>query len=153
MKRKRILQKVLLPMIGITALWLLLEFGMRYYLSGPLKSDFYGSILRDLLFTRQDEYGIQVTSGSGWIHLGWIADHEGESYRLVFHSDNPYDFGVYRGRDNSPTLLTQLETHAPEFVYVPNTKKWYITTAGWPYVASLTSGEVAFAPLEWEPIK
>jgi arabinan endo-1,5-alpha-L-arabinosidase len=69
---------------------------------------------------------------------------------LVFHSDNPYDFGIYRGRNNSPTLLTELETHGPEFVYNPNTDSWYITTAGWPWVATLTSGEVAIAPVEWE---
>jgi hypothetical protein len=68
---------------------------------------------------------------------------------LVFHSDNPYDFGVYRGRDHSPTLLTELETHGPEFVYNPDTDSWYITTAGWPWVATLTSGEVAVAPLAW----
>jgi len=69
---------------------------------------------------------------------------------LVFHSDNPYDFGVYRGRDHSPTLLTELETHGPEFVYNPDADAWYITTAGWPWVATLTSGEVAVAPLEWQ---
>jgi len=28
---------------------------------------------------------------------------------------------------------------------------WYITTAGWPWVATLTSGEVAVAALKWEP--
>ena len=64
--------------------------------------------------------------------------------------DNPYDFGTYRGRNNSPTLLTELETHAPEFVYNPDTDSWYITTAGWQWVATLTSGEVAVAPLEWQ---
>ena len=69
---------------------------------------------------------------------------------LVFHSDNPYDFGVYRGRGNSPTLLTELETHAPEFVHHPETDSWYVTTAGWPWVATLTSGEAAVAPLEWQ---
>lgn len=74
-----------------------------------------------------------------------------ESYNdtLVFHADNPYDFGLYRGLDNSPTLLTRLEAHAPEFIYNPDTGKWYITTAGWPWVATLTSGEAAVAPLEW----
>ncbi|MBM3152868.1 MAG: hypothetical protein FJZ96_11835 [Chloroflexi bacterium] len=71
---------------------------------------------------------------------------------LVFHSDNPYDFGIYRGRGNAPSLLTELETHAPEFVFNPGTGKWYITTAGWPWVATLTSGEAAVAPLEWEPV-
>ncbi len=68
---------------------------------------------------------------------------------LVFHADNPYDFGIYRGRTRSPTLLTQLEAHAPEWVYNPSTGRWYLTTCGWPWVATLTSGEVAVAPLEW----
>lgn len=71
---------------------------------------------------------------------------------LVFHSDNPYDFGVYRGRHRSPTLVTTLEAHAPEYVCHPGTGEWYITTAGWPWVATLTSGEVAVAPLKWEPV-
>jgi hypothetical protein len=68
---------------------------------------------------------------------------------LVFHAENPYDFGVYRGRGNSPTLLTSLKTHAPEIVYNPATDSWYITTAGWPWVATLTHGEAAVAPLKW----
>lgn len=70
---------------------------------------------------------------------------------LVFQADNPYDFGLYRGQGNSPTLLTRLDTHAPEIVYNPDADSWYITTAGWPWVATLTSGEVAVAPLVWEP--
>jgi len=70
---------------------------------------------------------------------------------LVFQADNPYDFGLYRGQATSPTLLTRLDTHAPEIVYNPDTDSWYITTAGWPWVATLTSGEVAVAPLNWEP--
>ncbi|HET9908211.1 MAG TPA: hypothetical protein VFQ23_16285 [Anaerolineales bacterium] len=69
---------------------------------------------------------------------------------LIFHSDNPYDFGAYRGGNNSPTLLTRLETHAPELVHNPDTDSWYITTAGWPWVATLTSGEAAVAPLVWD---
>ena len=76
-----------------------------------------------------------------------------ESYNdtLVFHSDNPYDFGVYRGQYDAPTLLTEFEAHAPEYVYNPDTDAWFVTTAGWPWVATLTSGEVAVAPLEWLP--
>jgi len=52
----------------------------------------------------------------------------------------------------TPTLLTQLEAHAPEFIYNPDADAWYITTAGWPWVATLTSGEVAVVPLKWEPL-
>lgn len=79
-------------------------------------------------------------------------DPESYNNTLVFHSDNPYDFGVYRGAQNSPTLLTQLEAHAAEIVYQPAQDSWYITTAGWPWVATLTSGEAAVAPLEWLPL-
>lgn len=74
-----------------------------------------------------------------------------ESYNdtLVVHSANPYDFGIYRGRTRSPTL-TRLRAHAAEFVYQPQLDRWFITTAGWPWVATLTAGEVAVAPLAWD---
>lgn len=68
---------------------------------------------------------------------------------MIFHSDNPYDFGKYRGLRNSPSLLTMLKAHAAEYTYQPEGDYWYITTAGWPWVATLTSGEVAVAPLKW----
>ncbi len=71
---------------------------------------------------------------------------------LVLHSDNPYDFGTYRGKNNTPALLTQLEAHGPELVHNLDTDRWYITTAGWPWVATLTSGEVGVAPLAWERV-
>lgn len=79
----------------------------------------------------------------------WL-DRESYNETLVFHSDNPYDFGVYRGRGNSPTLLTRLRAHAPEIVHHPGDSTYYITTAGWPWAATLTQGEVAVAPLTWE---
>lgn len=71
---------------------------------------------------------------------------------LVFQSDNPYDFGVYCGKRASPTLLTTLRAHAPEYVHDAERDVWYMTTAGWPWVATLTSGEVAIAPLRWEEV-
>ena len=72
---------------------------------------------------------------------------------LVFQSANPYDFGIYGGRNNAPTLVTRLESHGPEYIYLPERDRWYITTAGWPWVSSLTKGEAAVAPLQWEPVK
>jgi len=72
---------------------------------------------------------------------------------LIFQSDNPYDFGVYGGRNNSPTLVTGLDAHGPEYIYLPEKDRWYITTAGWPWVSSITTGEAAVAPLQWEPVK
>lgn len=72
---------------------------------------------------------------------------------LVFQADNPFDFGIYRGKQDSVSLLTVLEAHAPEYLRHPDTGQWYITTAGWPWVSTLTSGEAAVAPLDWEPFQ
>jgi beta-fructofuranosidase len=72
---------------------------------------------------------------------------------LVFHSDNPYDFGSYAGARRSPTLLARLEAHAPRLFRHPETGAWWITTAGWPWAATLTSGEVAVAPLAWDRVE
>jgi arabinan endo-1,5-alpha-L-arabinosidase len=69
---------------------------------------------------------------------------------LIFGSDTPYSFGIYRGKKGSGSLVTNLECHAPEFIFQPESQAWYVTTAGWPWAAKLTGGEVAFAPLEWE---
>ncbi|MCE7883430.1 MAG: hypothetical protein DYH08_06130 [Actinobacteria bacterium ATB1] len=73
---------------------------------------------------------------------------------LLFHSDNPYDFGHYAGRRrgsrSAPTLAGSLEAHCPELVEHPDTGEWWVTTAGWPWAATLTSGEVAVAPLAWD---
>jgi len=80
----------------------------------------------------------------------WL-DKDSYNDTLVFDSDNPYDFGTYSGPGNAPTLLTRLKAHAAEYVYVQAKDTWYITTAGWPWVATLTSGEAAIAPLKWEP--
>ena len=58
----------------------------------------------------------------------------------------PEDFQARR----SPTLVARLEAHAPRIVRDPETGAWWVTTAGWPWAATLTSGEVAVAPLAWE---
>jgi sucrose-6-phosphate hydrolase SacC (GH32 family) len=70
----------------------------------------------------------------------------------VFHSTNPYDFGTYRGPRRPSRQVARLEAHAAELYRHPDTGAWWITTAGWPWVATLTSGEVAVAPLRWEPV-
>lgn len=70
----------------------------------------------------------------------------------VFHSANPYDFGVYRGPRKAPTQVARLAAHAPELILHPDTGEWWITTAGWPWAATLTTGEVAVAPLRWAPL-
>jgi hypothetical protein len=77
----------------------------------------------------------------------WL-DRENYNETLMFQSDNPYDFGIYRGRHQPSSLLTVLSAHAPE--YVEHDGQWYITTAGWPWISTLTRGEVAYALLMWK---
>jgi hypothetical protein len=72
---------------------------------------------------------------------------------LVFHSDNPYYFGCYKGMKKTPSLIARLKAHAPEYVNVPEKDEWYITTCGWPWVSSITKGEAAVAPIAWRKIK
>lgn len=76
-----------------------------------------------------------------------------ESYNdtLVLHGDNPYDFGVYRGKARTANLVARLRAHGPEFIHDEENDRWFLTTAGWPWAATLTSGEVALAPLAWVP--
>jgi hypothetical protein len=81
----------------------------------------------------------------------WL-DRPSYNDTLIFQSDNPYDFGVYRGQGNSPSLVTHLAAHGPEYIYPAGKDTWYITTAGWPWVSTITSGEAAIAPLEWQPV-
>ncbi len=71
---------------------------------------------------------------------------------LIFHADNPYAFGEYRGRRRAPTLVAQVQAHAAKLVHETEGDCWYITTAGWPWVATLTAGEVAVAPLAWDEV-
>lgn len=109
-----------------------LRHGGRYYLSFTYNNDsfFWSPLLLTMKF--------------------WP---ERESYNdtLVMQSPNPYSFGVYRGRKNPSSLVAGLRAHAPEYVQVGD--RWFITTAGWPWAASITSGEVAVAELEWDEVR
>lgn len=69
---------------------------------------------------------------------------------LVFSSDCPYDFGTYYGRTNpqSTSFVGTLTAHGPEFFRIG--EQWYFTTAGWKWVATLTGGELAYAPLSFQ---
>jgi hypothetical protein len=80
-------------------------------------------------------------------------DKDSYNDTLIFQSGNPFDFGCYKGGKNSPSLIARLKAHAPEYVNVPEKDEWYITTCGWPWVATITKGEAAFAPIAWREIK
>lgn len=78
-------------------------------------------------------------------------DKESYNDTLVFSSQNPYDFGKYRGRKKPSSLVNTLRAHGPE--YIEDNGKWYVTTCGWPWAATITSGEVSWAELMWEKIE
>jgi hypothetical protein len=110
-----------------------MEYKGRYYLSVTYNNDtfFWNGILLPFKI--------------------WL-DRDSYNDTLIFNSDNPYDFGNYNGSGNASSLISRLKAHAPEYVYVPDRDAWYITTAGWPWISSITSGEAAIAPLKWEAV-
>ena len=70
---------------------------------------------------------------------------------IVFRSlepDNPYNFGNYNGDESM--IVTRLDTHAPEYIFDPETDKWYITNCGWPDMDIPSPGGVAIAELKWQ---
>jgi len=107
--------------------------GGRYYLS--------------ITYNNESGIGAPLALALGY----WTAGARAYNDTLVFGSTNPYDFGEWRGRGRASQLVAQLEAHAPEYVYDDSEDAWYVTTAGWPLAATLTSGEVAAASLRWEP--
>jgi hypothetical protein len=126
---------------------------------GSERNSPFSSMESPFMIDHQGHYYLSLTYNNDSFFLPGILllfrvwpDPASYNETLVFHSDNPYDFGMYRGKDDSPTLLTELEAHGPEYVHNPDTDLWYITTAGWPWLTTLTSGEAAVAPLEWQEI-
>lgn len=107
-----------------------IRYARRYYLSFTYNNDSFfwpGLLLLFKVWPHRDSY---------------------EDTRVV-HSDNPYRFGTYRGSGRTPSLVARLRAHAPAYVYHPEKGAWFVTTAGWPWAATLTSGDVAVAPLRW----
>ncbi len=101
----------------------------------------------------------------------WVGGGDSYNDTLIFASDNPYEFGEYRGsrivdgageaaatgasmlstRGSGPAVpLARLQTHAPEYVHDEATGRWYVTSCGWPLAATLSTGEVIVARLRWE---
>lgn len=136
------------------------------YIRPALRSDYgsernsaYASMESPQVMQLKGRYYLSTTYNNGTTFISalmlkmkkWLRS---QTYNntLVFHSSNPYDFGVYRGKRRSSTLLTNLETHAPCWIHMPAEDKWFITTAGWPWASAITSGEVSIAALTWEPI-
>ncbi|MBP7737781.1 MAG: hypothetical protein KA369_17495 [Spirochaetes bacterium] len=106
--------------------------GGRYYLSFTYNNDsfFWNALLLP-------------------VHV-WL-DRESYNDTMIFASANPYSFGTYRGKERPSSLVANIRAHAPE--YIESGGKWYVTTAGWPWVATITKGEVAYAELGWKKKK
>lgn len=121
---------------------------------GSERNSPFASMESPFVVQYNDHYYLSLTNNNDTLFIHGILlllkiwlNKESYNDTLVFHSDNPYDFSVYKCKRNSPTLLTTLKAHAPEWTYEHTTKRWYITTCCWPWVATLTSGEVAIAPV------
>jgi hypothetical protein len=105
MNRKPMSKYLLIFLLSLSTLWVLLDLGVRLYVAGPLKTDFYSSIPRTYLPDRQAKHGVQVATGSGWVHMGWIVDPENETYMIekrsgeVWREIGTAEFGSYLNLD------------------------------------------------------
>lgn len=123
---------------------------------GSERNSPFSSMESPFLIALKDRYYLSITynNDSGALpglllpFKVWWPSPDTYNDTLVVTSQNPYDFGRYNGKSKTPNLVTQMTTHAPEWVEVPG-KGWFVTTAGWPWVTTLTSGEVSVAPVEW----
>ncbi len=66
---------------------------------------------------------------------------------LVFVSDNPLRFGVYKGNRDNTKPITKLSAHAPEILL--RNGKYYITSCGWIDAPTPHKGCVSVAELEF----
>ena len=107
------------------------------------------------LFQRDSDYYLSITYNNETCFLSALLlqfkvflNRKAYNETLLFRADTPYNFGVYKGKRRTHSLVTQIECHAP--VYVEIEAEWFVTTCGWPFAAALTNGEVAFASLKWD---
>ncbi len=122
---------------------------------GSEKNFVTGSMESPFLINYKDNFYLSTTYNNEsfslsalLLQIGKFLNKKDYNNTLVFASRNPYDFGTYRGRTRTPNLVARLKTHAP--VYIHSGDKWYLTTCGWPFAASITKGEVAWAELSWD---
>lgn len=122
---------------------------------GSEKNFVSGSMESPFLINREGQYYLSLTYNNETFCLSAILlqfkiflNRKAYNNTLLFKADSPYDFGVYRGTKKTPALLTRLQCHAP--VYIKEKEDWYLTTCGWPFAATLTRGEVAYAKLTWK---
>lgn len=79
---------VIIWAVVILGVWLLLEIGLRIFVESPLRTDFYSSITKEEVTKQQQQIGLKVVEGKGWVHFGWIADPDNEIYSIEKLSGN-----------------------------------------------------------------
>jgi len=116
-----------------------------------------GSMESPKLIKYEDEYYLSTTYNNGstflsaaLLQIQIFLNKKTYNDTMVFHSSNPYGFGTYPGRKRSNNLVARLSAHAPNYLNLDG--KWYVTTCGWPFATTLTSGEVSIARMDWEKI-
>lgn len=123
--------------------WRFVRFALRTTASAP-KQPPWAATESPFVFRKDGEYWLSVTYTTS---MGGPAEyHE----TLLFRSPNPFDFGTYTGAEAE--VAARLEAHAPEYLVDPDTRQWYVTSAGWPgeRFGTVIPGSVAIRELEWE---
>jgi hypothetical protein len=122
---------------------------------GSEKNFVTGSMESPFLIQRDGQFYLSITYNNESFFLSALLlqfqiflNRKAYNNTLIFHSLSPYDFGVYKGTKRTESLITHLVCHAP--VYFQIKGDWFVTTCGWPFAASLTKGEVAYAKLKWK---
>jgi hypothetical protein len=115
---KRWARGILIAVAALLVLWLILEIGLRLVVELPLKTDFYSSITHENVASLQHQAGIKASGGPGWIHLGWIADPDKETYRIEKRTDEKWDsvgttsFGSFLSRKGGGSYRVWAVSHA-----------------------------------------
>jgi beta-fructofuranosidase len=122
--------------------WRFVRFALRTSEAAP-KQPPWVATESPFVFERDGEYWLSLTyTGSS---AGPADYHE----TVLFRSKNPFDFGEWDGSPRS--AAARLEAHAPEYLVDPDTRQWYVTSAGWPgeRFGTVIPGSVAIRELEW----
>ena len=118
--------------------WRFVQYALRTSVDSPYKCT-WGQLESPYLIYYKGWYYLSVTYTNSAV----------ENYHntLIFRSLNPYDFGVYSGKNE--VVVQKLFAHAPEYIYDEDSDNWYITTCGWRGKNIPHEGGVSIAKLKW----
>lgn len=123
--------------------WRFVRFAWRTTDDAP-KNPPWAATESPFVFRHDDTYWLSVTYTTSF---GGPAEYHNT---LLFRSSNPFDFGTYSG-DDANEVAAKLHAHAPEYVRVPESGRWYVTSCGWPHphCGTVIPGSVAIRELDW----